>query len=163
MKKANIIIIILFIFLGAVLYLTAPRPVVHQQPDLPPQVISGVVVKNIPLTIELADTPMKRKQGLSGHDPLPENTGMFFIFDKPGRYAFWMHQMKFNLDILWINEGKVVDIWENAPAPPSPNATPASYQPRTDAQYVLEVTTGFVQKNQITIGDSVILDTSPGN
>src|SRR4030042_2564613 len=53
--------------------------------------------------VEIADTPEKRSQGLSGRDNLSQNQGMLFIFNQPAIPSFWMKDMNFPLDFIWIN------------------------------------------------------------
>ncbi len=108
------------------------------------------------IPVEVADTAISRMRGLSGRENLPENTGMLFVFDKPGKYTFWMKDMKFAIDIIWIENGRVVDIWENA-QPPSRGEIP-SFTPEYPATYVLEVNAGFAKETDINVGDVVILD-----
>ena len=102
--------------------------------------------------IALADTPEKRTLGLSGRTYLEENEGMFFIFDSPQRRSFWMKDMNFPIDIIWIDaEFKIVDISKNV----LPESFPNTFQPRFPAQHVLEVNGGWAEKNNVKIGDSV--------
>lgn len=83
----------------------------------------------------------------------PENQGMFFIFEREDRYNFWMKNMQIPLDILWIDQGKrIVDIKTNVPPC---GASCEGLTPRDKAQYVLEVNTGFAERNRIKIGDRV--------
>ena len=51
----------------------------------------------------VADTPEARQQGLSGRAGLGESEGMLFVFPKDGEYAFWMKDMRFSIDILWLS------------------------------------------------------------
>ena len=103
--------------------------------------------------VELADTPEKSRQGLSGHNPLGKGEGMLFIFTSPARYSFWMKDMRFPLDMIWIGEDwRIVDITKNA----LPESYPGHFQPLAPAQYVLEVSAGFSDANNIAIGDAVI-------
>src|SRR3989344_5408813 len=60
------------------------------------------------ITVEVVVTDETRRLGLSGRSTLPEGSGMFFIFDTPGLYAFWMKDMHFSIDIVWIDENFVV-------------------------------------------------------
>ncbi len=108
------------------------------------------------ISAEIADTYVERAMGLSGRGKLEDDEGMLFVFDEPDIYGFWMNDMRFAIDIIWIKDGLVVDIWENA-QPPSDDHIP-SYTPKSKAKYVLEVNSGFVEQNDITIGDSVVLD-----
>lgn len=106
------------------------------------------------ISILVADTDQQREQGLSGHAPLSDREGMLFFFDTPGRPAFWMKDMLFSLDIIWISsDWRVVDISPNL----SPDTYPASFAPKADIKYVLEVPAGFAQRHGIAIGQRVTL------
>jgi uncharacterized membrane protein (UPF0127 family) len=114
-----------------------------------------VIIAGVRLSVEVADTPAERGRGLSGREMLPENSGMLFVFDTPGRYGFWMYGMKFPLDIIWIDERlRVVYFVENAQ--PCVNIC-ETYEPPADALYVLEVNAGFVKKYGLKVGDVVEL------
>lgn len=84
---------------------------------------------------------------------LSGNGGMFFIFEKEGSYNFWMKNMNFALDIIWIDaDKKIVDIRENnQPCKESCK----SLIPAGQAKYALEVNAGFIKKNKIKIGEQV--------
>ena len=106
--------------------------------------------KNI--KVELVDTPAGHAQGLSGRQGLNNDEGMLFIFDKSSIYPFWMKDMKFAIDIIWISEEKkVIYIKKDA----KPEDYPQSYNPESPALYVLEVATGFSEKNNLKVGDEI--------
>jgi uncharacterized membrane protein (UPF0127 family) len=114
-----------------------------------------VIIAGVRLSVEVVDTLAERGRGLSGREMLPENNGMLFVFDTPGRYGFWMYGMKFPLDIIWIDERlRVVYFVENAQ--PCVNIC-ETYEPPADALYVLEVNAGFVKKYGLKVGDVVEL------
>lgn len=116
--------------------------------------INGATYKLI-----LAVSDAEKQKGLSGRDSLAAGTGMLFPFDKKDTWAFWMRDMKFPIDIIWINDNKVVDFVENAPAASS-GQSPSNliiYRPSTPANYVLEVNANEITKQKIKKGDSVIL------
>lgn len=105
--------------------------------------------------VEVADDDAERGRGLSGRESLPENRGMLFVFEKPGRYSFWMYEMRFALDIIWIDaDGRVVHIEENL-QPCTPHQVCQSYTPSADAKYVLEINAGLVKKHGVVVGDFV--------
>jgi uncharacterized membrane protein (UPF0127 family) len=116
------------------------------------------------LQVENADTSDKRIKGLSDRKDLDKDSGMLFIFGTAGDEspqnvtpAFWMKGMLFPLDIIWINDGKVVRIDKNIPAP-SPNTPDSKLKTYTAGQpidYVLEVNAGFTDQNNLKIGDGV--------
>ena len=60
------------------------------------------------LSVEVADTQASRELGLSGREKMGDDEGILFVFDTPGRYGFWMKDMQFPLDIIWINQNGVV-------------------------------------------------------
>lgn len=113
-----------------------------------PKSLSKLKIKDKVIDIELADTPQSREQGLSGRDGLPTNTGMYFIFEKADRYAFWMKDMKFDLDFIWIENGRVVYLSEHV-------SNPATIYPPMPVDRVLEVPSDFVQQNHIAVGDKI--------
>jgi len=116
----------------------------------PREELASITIKNTKIKVELADTAEKKSYGLSGRNSLPENRGMLFVYDKPEFYSFWMKDMQFSIDIIWINESyRVVDITKSVPL----DSFPQSFQPQRPAQYVLEVSAGFSDKNDIRIGD----------
>ena len=104
------------------------------------------------LRVALAQTPAVREQGLSGRAALPEGKGMLFFFDRPDRMRFWMPDMHFAIDMVWIaSDWKIVDISENA----TPESYPRTFEPKEPAQYVLEVPSGYAKKQGWQIGTSV--------
>lgn len=106
------------------------------------------------IKVEVADTDEKRNRGLGGRKKLGENEGMIFTFEIPEKYSFWMKDMRFPLDIIWIDERKeIIAISENI----SPDTYPTSFFPSDPVKYVLEVNASWAKKNRIKIGDSIEL------
>lgn len=106
------------------------------------------------ITVEVADTEWKRAQGLSGRPSLPQNSGMLFVFPTKNRYSFWMKEMKFPLDFVWIEGNRVVEITEDVPSP-KPDESPASLTPKLSVDKVLEVNAGVVDSSEIRVGDKI--------
>lgn len=106
--------------------------------------------------IEIAESAAAQVRGLSGREGLPANSGMLFMFQKPEPRLFWMYQMKFPIDIIWIREGVVVGVAENAPAPQGVSL-PASFRSPEPADMVLEVAAGTAQRDGIRVGAEVVL------
>lgn len=105
--------------------------------------------------VGLAVTREQRAKGLSGREYLADDEGLLFVFQNPGRHGFWMKDMNFAIDIIWVDEEKkVVDIRENA----NPESYPAeTFYPSYPALYVLEINAGLVEKYGIKVGDSVLM------
>lgn len=117
---------------------------------------SFVKIGETTIPIELATTGAAIQKGLSGRASLAANQGMLFVFSRPDRYRFWMPDMHFPIDIIWINDDKVVDIDADVPNEFDP-ARPRFYIPSSPARYVLEVNAGFSKNHKIEIGDTVII------
>jgi uncharacterized membrane protein (UPF0127 family) len=148
-RKVLLLSVALGTLLALILYLgTKAVPI-----DLVTPHGEGVIyIDNIPLDVMVADTPAARTQGLSGRAPLSGNQGVFFVFDEADRYGFWMKDMRFAIDIIWLSdEGFVLEIDENV----SPESYPKVFKPDVPARYVLEVRAGFVRENGIRPGSKI--------
>lgn len=109
-------------------------------------------VADATLRVEIVSTPELLAKGLSNRKSLKENEGMFFVFDHPSRHAFWMKDMNFPIDMIWLDENlKIVYIKENA----LPESYPETFFPNEDALYVLEVVSAFSSKYKLKVGDNV--------
>lgn len=114
-------------------------------------------IGEIKIPVEIADTPEKRGRGLSGRLSLPSSSGMLFIFEKPNIHRFWMPNMHFPIDFIWIDSAKrIVGITENA-QPLTNLLTPVWYTPPEPVKYVLEVNAGFSRTHNIKVGMEVQL------
>lgn len=113
-----------------------------------------VKVGDVDIPVELALDPVK---GLSGRGSMNPGTGM--LFSMPNACNFWMKDMKFPLDIIWINDKReVVDISENLPVPTS--SFMPLYSPRRFSVYALEINGGEAKALGINIGDAVEINVS---
>ena len=102
--------------------------------------------------IGIADNDAERSLGLSNHPGLMPGQGLLFVFNTDGMYSFWMKDMTFSIDILWIDAGgKIVTIAQGV----SPNTFPKAFTSDSPARYVLEVPAGFALTHGITVGTHV--------
>ena len=113
---------------------------------------SKIIVGGKTYNVQVAETQYFLEKGLSGHKPLQTNEGMFFIFQKPGNYGFWMKDMSFPLDIVWIGGDFRVTHIEKAVAP---ETYPKVFYPGVDSVYVLEFASGQSDAINLKIGDYV--------
>ena len=153
--QALIPISIAAVIVGIVGLLTIPQDSKLESVEFPRGTIK---VDDVPLEVQIADDEPRRVRGLMFQEQLPPDQGMIFVFDKPGLYSLWMLNMQFPLDMMWFDEnGKMVHIEKDVP--PCKTAleitTCQSVVPEGEALYVLEVTAGFVDQNNIT-EDSVL-------
>lgn len=115
----------------------------------PPRITfpSGTVIN-----VVIADTPALREKGLSKREILRDDEGMLFVFDTLDRHKIWMKDMYFPIDIIWLDENfKIIDIYKGASISTYPN----TFQPQSDAGFVIEVNSGFVSRNNIQVGNVV--------
>lgn len=105
-----------------------------------------------------ADIPVSNElmaKGLAVKNQLKENEAMLFVFDDPAEHSFWMKDMKFPIDIIWLNsDGKVVHIEKNL-QPCVSVLICTSYSPNIDSQYVLETASNFTQRHNISVGTDI--------
>lgn len=105
---------------------------------------------------ELANTPALRLQGLSGRNGVGEKEGMLFVFDTKENHAFWMKDMNFPIDIVWIEGNRVVGFAEDArPEPGIPTTRLRIYSPPEPIDRVLEIRAGRIQALGLAVGDGV--------
>lgn len=101
----------------------------------------------------VADTDASRQQGLSGTEPLGAGEGMLFVFEKADDYGIWMKEMKYDLDIIWMDEnGRVVHLVEEAKAPATASENLTVYKNTDPALYVLEIPAGSAGKAGVGLG-----------
>jgi uncharacterized membrane protein (UPF0127 family) len=151
---AIILILMFFVFVAfslAYFYvLNKPNPQLKQ---------AELKIRDAAFGVEVASTTLERARGLSGRDDLAENTGMLFLFDSPDDVGFWMKDMKFPLDMIWINGDTVAGATENIPAEPGvPMWNLKVYHPPQPVDKVFEVPAGTVKKYGIQAGDRVVFD-----
>ncbi len=115
-----------------------------------------IKINNIDITAEVASTPELKRQGLMFRKYLPEKNGMIFIFDHPQKTNFWMKNVNFPLDIIFINKNKIIKIYKNLPT--CKNKPCPIYPSKVLTEYALELNGGFCQKYGIKTGQSIIFD-----
>jgi hypothetical protein len=108
------------------------------------------------VSVEVVSKDADMERGLMYRTSLDQNKGMFFVFTSDDREQFWMKNMHFNLDILWISsDGHIVYIGENIPAC---TADPCPvYTPTQAARYVLELNSGYTATHEWKVGDKLEL------
>lgn len=145
----NFILVSVFLVGSFFIFQVLPKSIL-----VTPILFKEITVGQNKFKVEVADTPALQTRGLSGHKLLLENQGMLFIFNKPTMPGFWMKDMNFPIDIVWISNGKVVGVAENL----LPDNLPSRplYYPPSIIDRVLEISAGSVLKYNIKIGDRVL-------
>ena len=148
MKKLIIVLILILMMAGG--FWAWQKKISSQNGQDSPIEINGQKI-----VVEIADTDAKRRQGLSGRENLCVNCGMLFVFPRASNYSFWMKEMKFNLDILWISGNQVVKIVKNIPFEKGEGEM---VDPQIQADKVLEIKAGKSEEWGIKEGDLITFD-----
>ena len=102
------------------------------------------------LQLDVAQSPEKKRRGLSDRRTLAADEGMLFLYERPGRYGFWMKDMNFPIDIIWLDkDNRVVGLKREA----QPESFPETFRPKKSAKKVIEVVSGFTKTENINLGD----------
>lgn len=147
-KKILTLSLSFIVILGIGLLIKDNRPSVQKESGK-----SQAVINELTLNIDIADTPHKQEQGLSGKLDLKDDEGMLFVFNTTETKGFWMKDMLFPIDIIWMDENLiVVYVDKNL----SPDTYPTIFYPPSPVKYILEVNSGFSDRNNVKIGDELI-------
>ena len=115
-----------------------------------------VSINNHKFNLETVDDELKRSKGLSGRNYLPKDSGMIFIFPTKGIYYFWMKDMRFPLDFIWIDKERIVDLTENVLPPVSNNINLPTFSSFQPIDKVMEVNAGSIKLWNIKKGDIAV-------
>ena len=121
----------------------------------------NVTVNGVVLVADISATNEQRTKGLSVKDGLAENEAMLFVFDNEAEHRFWMKDMKFAIDIIWIDSDKTIVHIERNLQPCPYGVLCTTYKPTDDSLYVLETVGGFAEKYGIVKGTRVEFELKP--
>jgi uncharacterized protein len=108
----------------------------------------------IPIIVEIADTPLLIEQGLGGRCALDGGTGMLFVYPGDAHWGLWMKDMRFAVDMIWIDaSGIVATILSRV----TPGSFPQIFYPTRPARYAVETAAGFVEAHGIAEGASIVI------
>lgn len=103
------------------------------------------------INLEKVITSEDQALGLSGRQDLADDSAMLFVFDEPATRCFWMKDMQFSLDIIWLNSKKQISKIEKDV---DPKTYPKEFC-QEDAQFVLEFHSGFAVNNGLKLGSEL--------
>lgn len=159
MKNTFFLILGILIIGGSFyLFLQKPAPAHYQKKADSLQLIANsfIQIGDQTISVEIADTDEERMRGLSGRESLASGHGLLFIFETPAKYGFWMKDMKFPIDIIWIgSDWKVVGIQSMV----NPDTYPEVFYPPVSVKYILEINSGEASRLGIDTGTRVYLGT----
>jgi uncharacterized membrane protein (UPF0127 family) len=165
MKKILLPIIGVIIFITAIGFLqnnfegSFYNPLQDISPSPTPQPdLKEILLGDNKLLVEIAKTNEERRQGLSDRGSLEKGQGMLFIFNDNKRPTFWMKDMNFAIDIIWVYQDKIVGIEENIQPEPNNKDEDLSLYPAPQMiDYVIEVNAGYSEENSLVTGNTVDL------
>lgn len=139
------------VIIGVVGMLSLPKDIKLEQSEFPQGIVK---IDDVTLQVQIADTKPLQTRGLMFQEKLPYDQGMLFVFEDEGVRSMWMLNMQFALDLLWIDaNGNVLHIEKDTqPCKSALETMTCTFTNGNDevAKYVLEVTSGFVDKYNIT-------------
>jgi len=143
-KKRLIFLVVMSLFLisGALLF---------NRPEQT-QVIHVTFPNGTVLEAEVANTPEKLLFGLAFQDDLPPNKGMLYIFDQSAPHRVWTKGFRIPVDVIWVDESKLVVHVVEAVEPCSQDPCPWYGPPSQNARYVIEANAGFAKRQGVVPG-----------
>lgn len=142
--------ILIVVVMGIIFYLVFRPITAHSQ----------VLYVGGSLDVLVADSAIERTRGLSNTqiETLGAD-GMLFVFTDQAQRTFWMNEMNYALDVLWIQDGQIVKIDENVPQPGNDYPGIARmYSNPFAVQMVLELPAGQVQARGLAVGQTLTID-----
>ncbi len=110
--------------------------------------------KKLNLNIEKVETIEARRQGLSDRESLCDSCGMLFVFENSNYYTFWMKDMNFDIDIIYLDQDmRIVDIFENVSKESYKKTPPETFSNTKLAKYVLELNSGKSDAFGLSVGN----------
>ncbi|WP_287129485.1 DUF192 domain-containing protein [Candidatus Cyanaurora vandensis] len=131
----------------------------------------SIVTQSLPITarvqlghqtigLEVARTPRQRAIGLMGRKDLPADRGMVFLFDPPAFVSFWMRNCLISLDMVFVRQGRIVNLTANAPPCTTAQPEQCPRYPVTGpvpADQVIELRAGQIQQLKLKVNDPVMV------
>lgn len=143
MKQRVFFLVICIIFIGFFVFYQKPKG---------EKIVS---INDIKISVVLANDQEAWEKGLSGTKSLKDREGMLFMFPESALYEFWMKDMRYPIDIIWLDENlQIVTIKENV----APSSYPEIFAPEALSKYVLEVKSGTSQKYNFKKGDQLLVE-----
>lgn len=115
-----------------------------------------VYIGSVQLEAIVADSFVKRMIGLMYRDSIADNECMLFIFSQEGKFGIWMKNMRFAIDLIWVDSNlRITDFKQNLQ--PCKNFFCKTYAPQSMSKYIIELNAGFISKNKINNATAIRL------
>jgi uncharacterized membrane protein (UPF0127 family) len=107
-------------------------------------------IKSHEIRVEVANTEKSMRKGLMFRDRLAENSGMIFVYSKPGIQGMWMKNTRIPLSVAFADaDGRILNIEDMEPF------SEESHSSRGPAAYALEMNRGWFSQRGIGPGDRI--------
>ena len=151
MKKAYAAIFLAIVAILAAIFWLSIKPKKDQLVQ-PANNTSEIRINGKQFSAEIASTPEKMAMGLSDRSELCQDCSMLFVFEKPSAVSFWMKDMRFDLDIVWISGDEIVGIDKDVS---HERGTAAVVHPSVPVDKVLEINAGASDRLNLRVGDKI--------
>ncbi len=151
MRKLVVFVVLIGVVAGGIWYLTQPAP---REPDMP---IINAKIGDKTFRLHAPKTDKGREIGLAAFDSIAEDEGMIFLGMPEGTQGIWMKNMKFDIDVLWVNsDHQIVYIIQGM----SKSDQQTVYRNPTNmrSHYVIELANESCNKYGISVGQTVSLN-----
>jgi uncharacterized membrane protein (UPF0127 family) len=146
-KNIFLLITVLVVILACILVLL----IVNKDTGPAPQPKTCLDINGQCVELERLETSQEHLKGLSGRDYLPAGTGMLFAYSASATECMWMKDMRFSIDIVWLDESKFINkIEQNV----SPETYPKNFC-QDDTMYVIELNAGDVEQLGLQVGQKL--------
>ncbi|OGH11700.1 MAG: hypothetical protein A3B38_03355 [Candidatus Levybacteria bacterium RIFCSPLOWO2_01_FULL_36_13] len=116
---------------------------------------SYVFIDTIRFKAEFAETQKSKEIGLSKYKSIDNDFALVFPFEKNTKPVFWMKDMLFPIDIIFVKDYKIIQIYSNVPNPTDNNGQLPLYTPKNEANIVIEINSGLSKKYNFKEGDQI--------
>jgi uncharacterized membrane protein (UPF0127 family) len=150
MKEIKILLLaVSMIVFCLVLFFVNKKSINYPKPDWKS---SEIIMGGETFKAEIVDNQEKIEKGLSGRESLCEKCAMLFLFDNLAKHNFWMKNMEFNLDLIWVKDNKIVQI---SPQISHELGEKETISPAVEVNKVIEINAGMSEKLGLKVGEEV--------
>ncbi len=108
------------------------------------------------LRAEVMVRPEDMMRGMMFRDEFPEGRGMLFIHGGPGKYSYWMYQVRIPLDLIWMDsERRIVEMSPDTPPCKTAASQCPTYGGKESALSVLELPAGSIARHGLRVGQTI--------
>jgi len=115
-----------------------------------------VIVGEEKIKVEIVSQLTSRQKMLDWQEDMDKDNGLLFVLDKPSETTAWLNDLRLPADIIWLQNGQIIDLAPNLPAIGSDLLN--GYKTPKPATHILEIGSGFVDKYDLKVGDRLNIE-----